>query len=71
MTRSFYVSCGDLHDYQTGRRVRAATRAEERASIEASRHDGGAGAIGAGDLSRPVSGRTLRRAGVLPRTVRS
>lgn len=34
---------GDLHDYRTGDRLRRATLEEQRASLEAARHDGGRG----------------------------
>jgi hypothetical protein len=34
-----------LRDYQTGDFVRAATEAEEAASVEAAKHDGGVGVI--------------------------
>ena len=39
------VSTATLHDYQTGEAIRSATEAELTASIEAARHDGGAGVI--------------------------
>lgn len=69
MRHTYYVLSGELYHYQTGARLRTATRREKRASIEAVRHDGGAGVIGESDLSRPVSRRTL--AAIERRMVRS
>ena len=61
MKHAYYVSCGDLHHYDTGEVLRLATRAEEKASCEAARTDGGAGVIGDSDLSRPVARRKLEQ----------
>lgn len=35
----------ELHDYKTGEYIREATDAELQSSIEAAKHDGGAGVI--------------------------
>lgn len=55
MTRRYYVTDGDLVDYDTADVIRPATAAEEAASAHAARHDGGAGIIGDDDLSEPVA----------------
>jgi hypothetical protein len=39
------AKAGDLYDYETANYLRRATAAETRESVEASKHDGGAGAI--------------------------
>lgn len=41
-----------LYDYLSGRYVRPATVGEEAASIDAARHDGGAGVIRTDDVAR-------------------
>jgi len=42
---AYVLDDGDLHDYLTGDYLRAGTAEEKIRSIEAARHDGGAGVI--------------------------
>lgn len=45
MTTETKTTYGDLMDYATAAYIRPATAAERAASIEAAKHDGGAGVI--------------------------
>ncbi len=57
----FATDYGDLCCYQTGERLRSATRAETAASRDAARTDGGAGVIDAGELSRPIAAQKIAK----------
>lgn len=56
---TYYTTRSGLFCYQTGDFLRTATPGERAASQEASRHDGGAGVIGEGDLEIPIPKETL------------